>query len=498
MDTRAGEVEHAVDWDSPNKLSIVVQGALVESNMRETATFCEHWRRLFPKAEIVFSVSEKEGIVGNREESGLMTGLRLASKHRQNGALQSALDVIVESCDKIALARGALALPPIKSDSPKLNNMNLQIAAAKQGLALAQGQYVLRIRNDLIFQNRDFLDQYLRAQTLPRGDAAVFAERVMISWLYTLNPYTVERLPLHFSDWFHFGLIEDVRRIWRSPPVTLADSLYYRAHSHAPGSNVAERVFNTRLAVEQHLLYHCFKPSFPALTLDRHNDQTSVDLSLDILVDNFVVCDLARACCVFDKYAGEFTNPRMQFHCITADDWLAMAQARDTNYRVTLAEKIREARNEKAFQKAQAFPRTYKASSLSTREGRLLNDEMVAVSKNGVIFYGPYVAVPPGRYMAVVNATTLEGPGLITLKVTLDAGKQTLARQTLRIDKSCTPELRIPFDVSTTEALNLEVMCAITGLQAFSISSVTISRRTGRDPSPPWWIKWPLVQRFLR
>ena len=411
-------------WDRAGILSIVVQGALFHGNVVEVANNCRHWRELFPVAEIILVISVTDVVVRTAVDGGF-TKFRLVAKHRHDGHLQAALDIIQQSCDKVSLSEPALPLPPIKSDSPKLNNMNFQISAAQHGLALATGLFVLRIRSDMIFLDRSFLDQYAAGTGVPRGTAAVFTKRVMISWLYTLNPFTVERMPLHFSDWFHFGLREDVLQIWTIPQVTLRDSIYYKTHPHAEHSNAAERLFNIRIAVEQHVAYHCFKKYFPDLTLDYHNDDTSINLAMDILVDNFVVCDLVRAHCVFDKYAREFVDESKRIHCITAEDWLAMAQPR--NYRTMLSHELNHAspagdvpqttikaieppkieppRIEPApIAEEPGFPRVYEAARLKTRQGQFTDGKIVATATDGGIAYGPYISLAPGRYLAIVHA----------------------------------------------------------------------------------------------
>ena len=409
--------------------------------------------------------------------------VRLAAKHRHDGQLQFALDVILASCDRVAFAPSALPLPPIKSDSPKLNNMNFQIEAARYGLTLATGHHVLRIRADMIFMNRSFLDQYAAAEAMFKGKTAVFQQRVMISWLFTLNPYTNERMPLHYSDWFHFGLTTDVRQLWQAPPITFQDSLYYRTHRHAPGSNAAERLFNIRIAVEQHIVYACFKPHFPDLTLDYHNDCSSIELAVDILLDNFAICDIEHAGCIMDKYAGEFTDPAKLTHCITREDWFAMAAAREVDYRTTLMPKIVAFEDLGLAQFKHSLPRTYDAHRLRIKDARLLNQEIVAVSRDGVLFWGPYTSLPQGAYRATVHVTSLEGRGGVILHVTMGSGEARLAEKFIDAQGTET-EFTVDFDVSSIRgARDVEVVCRFDQLRQFAISGVTFSKRAGLKPA---------------
>lgn len=461
------------NFDLAGKLSIVVQGALFQGNLIETANHVRHWRYLFPNAEIILSLSVTD-VVTPTTEDGVAASFRLVRRHRHDGYLKAGLSAILESCDRICLSNGALPLPAIKIDSPKMNNSNLQLAAARQGLALATGQYVLRVRSDLIFMDRNFLVQYGAAEALPRRNAAVFSERVLISSLYTLNPFTFERLPLHFSDWFHFGRLEDVRRIWDVPPMTLQDSIHYKTHLHDPASNDAELLFNTRLGVEQHLLYHCFKPAFPDLTLDFHNDTSSVDLALNILLDNFVICDLVEAHCVFDKYEADLKEPSKAVHCLTAADWLDMAKARTVDFRATLAHKIAAAGLNPGVVHRKRFKKAFAAESLRTRVGKLRGEQIVSTGADGVLSFGPYVTVPAGQYLATLHATDLAGSGSIVLKAAIDAGNTVLAEQKWRVETTGALDLQIAFQVPH-EASRLEVVCNVKGLSGMSINGLEIA-----------------------
>ncbi len=477
---------NSADWDQPGALSIVVQGALFKANLIETANHCRHWRELFPAAELILVISVTD--VVSPPANGSPTGeaplvVSLAAKHRHDGHLQFALDVILASCNKVAFAPPALPLPPIKSDSPKLNNVNFQIEAARCGLTLATGRHVLRIRADMIFMNRSFLDQYAAAEAMLRGKATLFQQRIMISWLFTLNPYTNERMPLHFSDWFHFGLTADVRQLWQTPPITLQDSQYYRTHRHAAGSNAAERLFNIRIAVEQHIVYACFKPHFPDLKLDYHNDRSSIELAMDILLDNFAVCDIEHAGCIMDKYAGEFTDPAKLTHCITRDDWFAMAAAREVDYRTTIMPKIMAFNDMGLAQFKQSLPRTYNAHRLRTNDARVLNQEIVAVSRDGVLFWGPYTSLPQGGYRATVHVTSLDGRGGIILRVTVGSGQERLAEKCIDVQGTET-EFTVDFDVSIPGARDVEVVCRFDQLRQFAVSGVTFAKRADLKPAP--------------
>ena len=330
--------------DGPGGLSIVVQGGLSAGNVVETARHCEHWRVLFPAAEIILAISVTDLVIENADEQGLISDLAPVLVRRNGGLVRTALSRIRASCDKIVLSEGALPLPPIKTDT-KINNVNLQIAAAKAGLARATGAYTLRVRSDLIFHDRSFLSFYHENYGLPRRARNAFTQRVMISELFTLNPFTLERMPFHYSDWFHFGLTSDVISIWDVAPMSLQDAVFYNVRPHPPGANRYERKFRVRIAVEQHVAFNHLKAVFPEIQLDFHTDHRSAEESMHVLLSDFLVCDLKGCGALFGKYEKAFRDRRMELLCITHREWRRLIEhPPGTSFREHYAEKSKQAR----------------------------------------------------------------------------------------------------------------------------------------------------------
>ena len=327
--------------DEVGALSIVIQGGLFRDNLVETARNCRHWRNLFSRAAIILSVSVADVLASTGP--GLLDGLQLTAAHEHDGIARAALATLQDSCDQIVLSPGDLPLPPFKDDSGQ-NNFNLQLAAAKAGLTQARSKYVLRVRSDLIFPDCRFLHRHLQDRDLPRGASSVFEERVLISWLFTLNPFTVERMPFHFSDWFNFGRLSDVRRLWTVAPMTLSDAVFYRGAEHSTSSNRRERQFYSRLGVEQHLHFGFFQRVFPDLQLSHHNDSSSAAASMSILADNFTLCDVLDSGIIFDKYRQDALSVEKQFHCVTRQDWLRLVQDRSAPPEVVLGAAVEAAR----------------------------------------------------------------------------------------------------------------------------------------------------------
>lgn len=113
----------------------------------------------------------------------------------------------------------------------------------------------------------------------------------MICNLFTVSPFDEERLPYHFSNWFNFGLLEDIRNIWNVPLMPLGDALYYETTPHAEESRERELLFRARIGVEQHVYTSFLKRNNHPLVLTHHNDLRSRIDSLMVLENDFLICD---------------------------------------------------------------------------------------------------------------------------------------------------------------------------------------------------------------
>ncbi|KPH87810.1 hypothetical protein GLUCOINTEAF2_0202050 [Komagataeibacter intermedius AF2] len=301
-----------------DSLSILVQGPLNKNNIIQTARIISGWRKIFSSCRIIFSISQTDIVMF--DGPGIISDPRLVKKYRDNGLFYDALELIAECCDVITLSGAAVSMPPVKRGLGN-NHCNLQIEAAKAGLDHVGTEYVLRTRNDILFVDDSFIDFYIKNHALPRHRFAALKQRVLISEFFTLNPYTFESLPFHYSDWFHFGLTEDVRCLWDVPPYDIMDATYYERHPYQKSTGIKERAFFSKYAVEQHLSFTVFKKFFPELTLDYHDDRTSIKESIGVLADNFVIGGPNEVQTYFRKYNDLKKNESIHSMCIPYSLW---------------------------------------------------------------------------------------------------------------------------------------------------------------------------------
>ena len=289
--------------ENGSNLSIIVQGPLLKNNLQKDALMCQHWRQMFPQAEIIFSISSCNFIDMKNKKDDFIQKSFLYDDIKHDTIQLNSLETLFENSNIIVGSFEGIPLPPIKNDTTSANNINLQISAAQKGLAYTSKKYVLRIRNDLCLTNKSFIDIYNNSAFKKRGNYSKFTQRVMIPEVFTINPLTLFRMPFHYSDWFHFGLTEDVKRIWDEViPMRFPDSIYYENHNHIDYSNVLEKRFIVKIACEQYIHFPYFKKSFPEIQLNYHNDTRYAKESLFIMADNFVIANLRDINSYISKY----------------------------------------------------------------------------------------------------------------------------------------------------------------------------------------------------
>jgi hypothetical protein len=99
---------------------------------------------------------------------------------------------------------------------PLLNNVNRQIVSTREGLKRATRPYAVKVRSDILFTGTGFLRFFTRYPSRCK-DFAFLRERVINCSFFAQNPRRHFPFPYHPSDWFFFGLRDDILAIWDIP-----------------------------------------------------------------------------------------------------------------------------------------------------------------------------------------------------------------------------------------------------------------------------------------
>lgn len=103
-----------------------------------------------------------------------------------------------------------------RDGKPVEMNNNRQIASSLGGLKRVKTKYALKLRSDNYLTGNQFVA--LQQQYVMRSGSCFFlTERVVVINTFTRQYHSGKRVAFHASDFFHFGLTEDVLRIWDIP-----------------------------------------------------------------------------------------------------------------------------------------------------------------------------------------------------------------------------------------------------------------------------------------
>lgn len=274
----------------PTEISVVVQGPVVggptDPPARQLTRLClEGLRQHLPGAEVILSTWAGS----NR------TGLDP--------------DVYVESPDPGAVSYWKAYPVPY--------NVNRQLLSTNAGLRHATRRFALKIRSDLVVTGAGFLGLWERFPAR-HPDWRVFRERVVASAWPTCNPRRAP-LPFALSDWFTFGLREDVVHLWDLPPASDADvARYFEIHPRPATDKLPDLL--ARYNPEQYVWLSCLRkhgavPCEYIWDHGRHN-QTLAELTL---ANNVVLADPARLGLEFRKYDFRTTGV---YNYYTHAEWL--------------------------------------------------------------------------------------------------------------------------------------------------------------------------------
>lgn len=163
---------------SSDKITVVVQGAIVPDKGKGTKEVCESVRKLLPRAEIILSTWE------NSNYQDILYDKVLENED------PGALDSQYEGRDKRAVR----------------NNFNRQLVSTFQGIREAGREYVMKLRSDSVIQNLGFLQYY--EEYGKNGTIACFEPR---------NPWGEFLNQLSLCDFWFFAPKEKMQELWDIP-----------------------------------------------------------------------------------------------------------------------------------------------------------------------------------------------------------------------------------------------------------------------------------------
>lgn len=228
-------------------------------------------------------------------------------------------------CDELILNKDPGSCEcALYADEPIANNGNRQILSTKNGLDKVETTYAFKLRSDLTIHGDDILS-YFNAFPKREAQYSIFKNRILIGELYTRNDFVYRApdnsrhsvpKPFHPSDWFFFGLTEDLRAIYDSIELIPRNEMggYLCGHPERVEDNKYK--YSWRYTTEQHIMLGCVRKKFEQLNFDDWtdwNDETIL-LSEKIMMNNFVILDFCQHKILNQKYVPAcFSNSGVSY-----------------------------------------------------------------------------------------------------------------------------------------------------------------------------------------
>ncbi len=258
-------------------ISVIIQGAI---NKTETPKCIKSIRKYLPDAEIILSTWE--------------------------GTDTSKLDF-----DQVIYNQDPGTTLIEEHKSKKIyNNMNRQLLSTQAGLAKVQRKYTLKLRSDLILSGTGFIDYFDKFQQRI-DEYKLFKRKIITSTLFTR--YNIKStknhdrvlMPFHISDWWFFGLTEDLKTYLSDTPLVKEPEFtnYFNApenkHKNNPYVNA-----KFKFAPEQYFGYECFARNFKDIYMEDAADSNDklIDIFAKCLVNNFIVLEYKQSGIYLNKY----------------------------------------------------------------------------------------------------------------------------------------------------------------------------------------------------
>lgn len=179
-----------------SEISIIVQGPVVENLTRRCLLSI---RKIFPESELILSTWNFTPVD------------------------KLPFDKVVFSEDP-----GGILLAETKTHK-YYSNINRQIISTKAGLNAATRKYAIKFRTDMLFFSSNFLNFFF-LYPFRNEQYRFLKNRLIVSTIFSPNP-SRNKKPFSISDWFTFGLTEDVKNLWNIPLAPEPEtSLWFKSH----------------------------------------------------------------------------------------------------------------------------------------------------------------------------------------------------------------------------------------------------------------------------
>ena len=249
-------------------ISVVVQGAV----NNDTKKCLKSIRKYLPHAEIILSTWEGTNVNG------------------------LTYDILVENKDP-----GCVLICP---KTKLYNNLNRQLLSTQNGLKKVNRKYTLKFRTDFYLTGRDFL-KYFDKFPVRNEKFSIFKHRVIVSSVYSrLTSEPGVPMPFHPSDFFFFGLSEDVKSYFEGTPLEEEKNMANYPFLHPDKMPYKIKSLTEKYAPEQYLCFMFLKRHFTDIKFEDWTDwnDENIEFSKNIDINNFIFLGYPESGIYSDKH----------------------------------------------------------------------------------------------------------------------------------------------------------------------------------------------------
>lgn len=267
-------------------LSVVVQGAI---DKEITLECLKSIRNFLPDAEIILSTWQGSDVKGLD------------------------YDILVLNKDP-----GAIKTDLVNNVT---NNQNRQLVSTREGIKKASRKYILKLRTDFVLHSAKFLEYWNKF--LSRHETYnIFRHKIIASSVFSRIASDFNHRPIlfHPSDFFLLGLADDLKDYFDSIRLATDDELGNWQYLYPNKIPYPEAHY--RYAPEQFFLLSYAKQFFDIKFEDWTDwNQENIELSKNILYNNFIFLDYKQSGIFSEKFAYELENPDKIYGLISFDKY---------------------------------------------------------------------------------------------------------------------------------------------------------------------------------
>lgn len=256
-----------------NEISFVVQGIAKHSYMKKALTSI---RKYYPGAEIILSTWE--GCDTQKLD----------------------YDIVIKSKDP--------GMQYLDEDNKIPYNINRMLLSTQVGIQRATRKYVMKLRCDMWIRGNEFLSYY---DAFPKRDSqyVVSKNKIIVGSIFSLKyeQGETEKLytPFHISDFYAFGLKEDIELLYQVPLVDL-DTFARYFKTHEKPREYPVKAYEKRLwkfPPEQYIVLEFAKRVLPDLQFEHCLDYESVPTEVNerFIINNFIIIDYQQSKIISQK-----------------------------------------------------------------------------------------------------------------------------------------------------------------------------------------------------